>query len=124
LLVAKALDSTALPATISTVDIAMTPTRIEFQLLLALFEGPRHGYGIMQDVAEITAGEIRLGPGTLYAGIKRLLECGLIEECEADAERRRCYRLTRLGKNHAADEAQRLAALLRVARKRGLLATS
>jgi DNA-binding PadR family transcriptional regulator len=111
-------------ATISTVDIIMTPTRIEFQLLLALFNGPRHGYGIMQDVAEITAGEIRLGPGTLYAGIKRLVECGFIEECEADAERRRCYRLTRLGKSHAADEAQRLAALLRVARKRGLLAIS
>ena len=102
----------------------MTLTRIEFQLLLALFDGPRHGYGIMQDVEDITGGEIRLGPGTLYAGIKRLVEAGFIEECESDVERRRCYRLTRLGRNHAAEEAQRLAALLRVARKRGLLATS
>jgi DNA-binding PadR family transcriptional regulator len=91
--------------------------------MLALFNGPRHGYGIMQDVEEITEGEIRIGPGTLYAGINRLVEAGFIEECEADAERRRCYRLTRIGKNHATDEARRLAALLRIARKRGLLAT-
>jgi DNA-binding PadR family transcriptional regulator len=102
----------------------MTPTRIEFQLLLALFDGPRHGYGIMQDVEEMSAGKIRVGPGTLYAGIKRLVEARLIEECEADAERRRCYRLTRLGRNRATEEAQRLAALVRVARKRGLLPTS
>jgi DNA-binding PadR family transcriptional regulator len=98
----------------------MTPTRIEFQLLLALLDGPRHGYGIMQDVEEITGGEVRLGPGTLYTGIKRLLQAGLIEECEPDADRRRCYRLTRQGRRHAAEEAQRMAALVRIARKRGL----
>jgi DNA-binding PadR family transcriptional regulator len=98
----------------------LTPTRIEFQLLLALLNGPRHGYGIMQDVEEITGGEVRLGPGTLYTGIKRLLQAGLIQECEPDADRRRCYRLTRQGRRHAAEEAQRMAALLRIARKRGL----
>lgn len=106
------------------VDIVMAPTRIEFQILLALFSGPRHGYGIMQDVEDISGGEIRLGPGTLYTGIKRLVESGDIEECEADADRRRCYRLTSGGKIQAAEEAQRLSALLRVVRKRGLLAAS
>lgn len=99
----------------------MIPTRIEFHVLVALLDGPRHGYGVMQDLDELTGGELRLGPGTLYSAIKRLLGGGLIEECDADAERRRCYRLTRRGKSVATEEAQRLAALLRVARKRGLL---
>jgi DNA-binding PadR family transcriptional regulator len=96
-------------------------TRAEFHLLLALYDGPRHGYGIMQEIDVLTTGELRLGPGTLYTAIKRLVDAGLIEECEADAERRRCYQLTRSGREAARDEAQRLSALLRVARKRGLL---
>jgi DNA-binding PadR family transcriptional regulator len=97
------------------------PTRIEFCVLIGLLGGPRHGYGIMQDVEEMTEGELRLGPGTLYSAIKRLLRSGLIEECDADADRRRCYRLTRKGKSVAAEEAQRLSDLVRAARKRGLL---
>ncbi len=103
------------------VKMTPTPTRAEFYVLLALLQSPRHGYGIMQDVEELSAGQLRLGPGTLYTAIKRLLVAGFIAECEADAERRRCYRLTRKGKTVAADEAQRLSALVRVARKRGLL---
>ena len=99
----------------------MIPTRIEFHVLIALLDGPRHGYGIMQDVGELTAGELQLGPGTLYSAIKRLLREGLIEECDADAERRRCYRLTRKGRSVAAEETQRLSELVRAARKRGLL---
>lgn len=99
----------------------MIPTRIEFHVLVALMGGPRHGYGIMQDVDELTAGGLRLSPGTLYSAIKRLRGEALIEECEADAERRRCYRLTRRGKTVATEEAQRLSALVRIARKRGLL---
>ena len=99
----------------------MIPTRIEFHVLVALLDGPRHGYGIMKDVEELTSGELRLGPGTLYSAIKRLLGAVLIEECDADAERRRCYRLTRKGKAVANEEAQRLSVLVRVARKRGLL---
>jgi DNA-binding PadR family transcriptional regulator len=99
----------------------MIPTRIEFHVLVALMGGPRHGYGIMQDVDELTAGGLRLGPGTLYSAIKRLRGEALIEECEADAERRRCYRLTRKGKTVATEEAHRLSALVRIARKRGLL---
>ena len=97
------------------------PTRAEFYVLLALLQSPRHGYGIMQDVEELSAGQLRLGPGTLYTAIKRLLVAGFIAECEADGERRRCYRLTRKGKTVAVDEAQRLSTLVHVARKRGLL---
>ena len=100
------------------------PTRAEFHVLLALLNSPRHGYGIMQDVEELTAGQVRLGPGTLYTAIKRLLAAGLIAECDADGDRRRCYRLTAKGKTVGIEEARRLADLLRVARKRGFLPAS
>jgi DNA-binding PadR family transcriptional regulator len=98
-------------------------TRHEFHVLLALLQGPRHGYGIMQDVETLTEGELRLGPGTLYTAIKRLVNAGLIEECEADGDRRRCYRVTRKGRGAAAAEAEQLSAIVRAARKRGLLAS-
>ena len=96
-------------------------TRNEFHVLLALLDGPRHGYGIMQDLAELTSGDLKLGPGTLYTAIARLERAGLIDECEADADRRRCYRITRKGKTAATHEAERLQALVRAARKGGLL---
>ena len=96
-------------------------TRAEFHVLLALQHGSRHGYGVMQDVEELSLGRIRLGPGTLYTAIKRLVSAGLIAECEPDAERRRCYRLTRKGRTVAAEEARHLSDLVRVARERGLL---
>ena len=96
-------------------------TRNEFHVLLALVDGPRHGYGIMQDVEDLTSGGVKLGPGTLYTAIARLERSGLIEECEADADRRRCYRVTRKGKTAASQEAERLVALVRAARKGGLL---
>ena len=99
----------------------MTPTRAEFHVLLALRHSARHGYSIMQDVEELSDGQLRLGPGTLYTAIKRLLAAGLIAECEADGDRRRCYRLTRKGRTVAAEEAQQLSNLVRIARKRGLL---
>ncbi len=99
----------------------MTPTRAEFHVLLALLDGPRHGYGLMQDVEELSAGRLRLGPGTLYTAIKRLRGAGLIAETGADAERRRCYKVTRKGRAVAEEEAGRLSDLVRLARKRGLL---
>jgi DNA-binding PadR family transcriptional regulator len=102
----------------------MTATHVEFHVLLALMGGPRHGYGIMKDIDTITSGRVKLGPGTLYSIIKRFLRAGLIEECEPDAERRRCYRLARKGRRLAAEEAERLSALVRVARQRRLLSTS
>jgi DNA-binding PadR family transcriptional regulator len=75
-------------------------TRAVFHILLALADGERHGYAIMQEVAQNTNGQIKMGPGTLYGNIKRLLATNLIEEAderpdpELDDERRRYYRLT------------------------------
>ena len=99
----------------------MALTSVEFHVLLALFAGPSHGYAIMGEVEQLTSGRLRIGPGTLYTAIKRLATAQLIEECEADTERRRCYRLTRKGKEIGADEARRLSELVRAARKRGFL---
>lgn len=102
-------------------------TPAAFHILLALADGERHGYSIMQEVTAITEGRVRLGPGTLYRSIKALLADGLIEESSErpdpalDDERRRYYRLTRPGRAMAEAEAQRLAALVRVARSRQLL---
>lgn len=93
-----------------------------FQILLALAEEPRHGYGIMREVEERTDGRVRLGPGTLYGAIKRLRERGLVEEADGAAapdedERRRYYRLTSFGREVGAREAERLARLLESARR-------
>ena len=99
----------------------MNPTRAEFHVLLALLDGPRHGYGLMQDVEALSGGELQIGPGTLYTAIKRLRTSRLISETDADADRRRCYKLTRKGKTVVEEEARRLQELVRAARKRGLL---
>ena len=98
-----------------------------FHIMLALADGERHGYGIMQEVAALTDGALRLGPGTLYGSIKRMLADGLIEEtderpdAELDDERRRYYRLTDFGQRVAQAEAQRLARLVDEARAKRLL---
>ena len=95
-------------------------------ILMALAEDDRHGYAIIQDVAGRTRGEVKLGPGTLYRSIQRMLEQGLIEEtrerpaAEFDDERRRYYRITPFGKAAARAEARRLAGLVRLARASGL----
>lgn len=99
----------------------MTPTRAEFHVLLALLDGPRHGYGLMQDVEALSGGELQLGPGTLYTAIKRLRTSRLISETDADSDRRRCYKLTRKGRTVVEEEARRMSDLVRAARKRGLL---
>jgi DNA-binding PadR family transcriptional regulator len=102
----------------------MRLTRLEFQMLLTLVDGPRHGYAIMQAVNDDSGGLMTLGPGTLYTAVQRFLEQGLIEECAPDGDRRRCYRLTRKGKAFATEEAQSLSSLIRLARKRGLLSST
>ncbi len=97
-----------------------------FHILLALSDRERHGYAIMADVATQTGGALRMGPGTLYGSIKRMIGSGLVEEAderpapELDDERRRYYRLTGMGRRVAAAESQRLAKLLDVARDKGL----
>ena len=98
-----------------------------FQILLALADGERHGYAIMQEVTERTEGDVTLGPGTLYGALKRLLESGLVEErgerraSELGDERRRYYRLTRFGLLVARAEARRLDAMVRAARSKKLI---
>ena len=98
-----------------------------FHILLALSDSNSHGYGIMRDVESFTSGELRLGPGTLYRSIQRMLVDGLIEELEialhdeSDDDRRRHYRLTKKGLEIAQREARRLADLVDVARRRNLL---
>ncbi|BAC90369.1 PadR family transcriptional regulator [Gloeobacter violaceus] len=95
-------------------------------ILLSLGDGDRHGYGIMRAVQEHTQGRVRLGAGALYDSIKRLLAQGLIVECAgADAsaggdERRRYYRLTRLGRQVVGVEVERLAQLVEIARNKNL----
>ena len=98
-----------------------------FHILMALAQGDKHGYGIMLDVEERTDGRFRLGPGTLYGSIKRMLTAGWIAEIEErpdpalDDERRRYYRLTDLGQRVAMAEAQRLDSLVHLARDARLL---
>ena len=93
-----------------------------FHLLLALRDGEQHGYGLMHRVEELTDGEVRMGPGTLYGAIKRMLADGLIEETEErpdptlDDQRRRYYRITAAGERACAAEVERLERLLRSAR--------
>jgi DNA-binding PadR family transcriptional regulator len=96
-------------------------------ILLAIADGERHGYGIMQEVERITHGATRMGPGTLYGTIKRLQASGLIEESderpdpELDDERRRYYRITRLGLQVLEAESARMATLVGAARLKRIL---
>jgi DNA-binding PadR family transcriptional regulator len=92
-----------------------------FLILAALGDGERHGYAVMQEVEAATAGAVRLGPGTLYRSIARLLDGGLIAECDErpapdEDERRRYYRLTGEGRRAAEAEARRLERVLGLAR--------
>lgn len=98
-----------------------------FHILLALADQERHGYGIMQEVEVITHRQVRMGPGTLYGTIKRMLKAGLIEESgerpdpSLDDERRRYYRLTDLGRRVLAAEVQRLSILVSAAQAKQVL---
>ncbi len=111
----------------STVESLLPLQPATFHILVALADEDRHGYAIMQDVAARTS-DVRLGAGTLYRSIQRMLEQGLIEELrerpapELDDERRRYYRITPFGRAVAKAEARRLAQMLKLARARGFLA--
>ena len=96
-----------------------------FHILMALAGDDKHGYAIIQEVAERTGGELKLSAGTLYRSIQRMLEQGLIVETrdrpapEEDDERRRYYRITDYGTTVARAEARRLAQLVKLARRSG-----
>ena len=99
--------------------LPLTPAVLH--ILLALADEERHGYGIMREVQERTGGETRMGPGTLYGSIKRMLADGLIEESDErpdpamDDQRRRYYRITDFGRSVAGAEAERLQSLVSAA---------
>jgi DNA-binding PadR family transcriptional regulator len=92
----------------------------QFHILLALVDRSRHGYGVIQDVDRRTAGALRLGTGTLYTAIARLVELGLLAETDRADERRRYYQLTTLGRAVLRAETARLEALVRHAHDRGV----
>ena len=104
-------------------------TGAAFQILLALADGEKHGYAIMQEVASQTDGAVRLGAGTLYRTIKHLLATGWIEQCPTQPEasaahaRRRYYRLCDDGRQVAAGEARRMEAAVRAVHTKRLLTT-
>jgi DNA-binding PadR family transcriptional regulator len=108
-------------------DSFLPLTPAVFHILLSLADVHRHGYGIAKDVEDRTERRVRLGPGTLYGTLTRMVDAGLVEERsargrKADADdRRRYYQITALGRSVASAEARRLAALVDLARERALL---
>jgi DNA-binding PadR family transcriptional regulator len=107
------------------IDHASPPAplpRTAMLVLLAIGPEERHGYAIMAEVARITDGSTRLGPGGVYTTVRRLVDDGLIEECderpdpELDDQRRRYYRLTGTGRAVAAAEVRRLEAIVAATR--------
>jgi DNA-binding PadR family transcriptional regulator len=101
-----------------------------YHILLALADGEKHGYAIMKDVENQTGGKLKMGPGTLYGSIKRMLTASLIEAASErpdpalEDERRRYYRLTGLGQRVVGVESERLAQAVAVARQKHVLAFS
>jgi DNA-binding PadR family transcriptional regulator len=98
-----------------------------FHILLALADGEKHGYAIMQEVEAQTGDTMRMGPGTLYGSIQRMLKDNLIVEAAKHAEpvhgeeRRRYYRLTSFGQRVLQAEAHRLEQLVHVAHSKRIL---
>lgn len=116
--------------TLQTPEELLPLTPAVFNILLALADGEKHGYGIMQEVEANTKGQVLMGPGTLYGSIKRLLQASLIEESDErvdpemdDPRRRAYYRLTELGRRTLRMEAERLASQVQIAKTKKVLAT-
>lgn len=109
----------------NTTNKPLTPA--VFHILLALSTQERHGYGIMKQVEIDSQGRVKMGPGTLYGSIGRMIEAGLI--CESDKkidpamddERRIYYKLTGLGQNALAVELERYCRVVAVAKEKSLL---
>lgn len=96
-----------------------------FYVLFSLADGEKHGYAIMQETSVLSDGKFRMGPGTLYTTLQRLLDLGLIEEVEkkhsSEDSRRRYYRLAGRAKSLLQDELARIDSVVRLARRRKLL---
>lgn len=104
--------------------LPLTPAVLH--ILLALVDGERHGYGIMQEIGQRTGGTVRMGPGTLYGSLKRMMADGLVEESAErpdpalDDERRRYYRLTAFGQRVIRAEVRRLEQIVLQAQLKNL----
>src|SRR4051812_25273829 len=105
--------------------LPLTPPVLHILLALAGERQGKHGYAVAREVEDVTEGGIRMGPGTLYGSIQRMIDAGLIEEsmrrAADDDERRRYYRLTPLGRRVLEAEVARLAAVVAIARDKNLL---
>ena len=108
--------------------LPLTPAVLH--ILLALADGERHGYGIMQEVTRRAGGRVKMGPGTLYGSLKRMLADGLIEEAGErpdpvlDDERRRYYRLAGFGLRVMQAEVLRLQQIVRLAESKQVIGGS
>jgi DNA-binding PadR family transcriptional regulator len=97
-----------------------------FYILLALSTEERHGYGIMKQVEAESGGKVKMGPGTLYGSLGRMMEAGLVRESEKkldpelDDERRVYYEITAKGAAALAAELERYREILAVAKKKEL----
>jgi DNA-binding PadR family transcriptional regulator len=109
-------------------NVPLTPAVLH--ILLALSTQERHGYGIMKEVASESHGKVKMGPGTLYGSIGRMIEAGLIRESdkkvdpELDDERRIYYKITTLGQATLAAELERYREVVAVAKRKQLAPSS
>jgi DNA-binding PadR family transcriptional regulator len=119
--------ATYIPADTPDVAALLPLPPATLHILLALADEDRHGYAIQQEISSRTGGAVRMSAGTLYRSLQRMVEQGLIEECDArpapplDDERRRYYRLTEFGLEVTRAETERLEALVRIARAHGVI---
>ena len=107
---------------------SLIPLRpVEFLVLLVLADGERHGYGIVQDIRDRTDGKVKLLPGNLYAVLRRLMDSGLLAEAsrrpaeDLEDQRRRYYRITKLGERVLSADAERMKALVQQVEARNLI---
>ena len=97
-----------------------------FHILLALSSGERHGYGIMKQVEADSQGQVKMGPGTLYGTLKRMLDASLVKESDKRVdpqlgdERRIYYQITEIGQKALAAELARYQHIVKVAQTRKL----
>jgi DNA-binding PadR family transcriptional regulator len=111
--------------TTTNADSPLTPA--VFHILLALAEGPRHGYAIMKQVEADSEGKVKMGAGTLYGSLKRMLDAGLVRESDRridpslDDQRRIYYEITALGEQALAAEITRYHRIVTLAQARKLI---
>ena len=106
-------------------QLPLTPVVLHMLLALAGERQGKHGYALAKEVEDVSEGQIRMGPGTLYGSIQRMIDSGLIEESSRrgteDDDRRRYYRLTSFGRKVLELEIARLSAVIKVARTKNLI---